>query len=203
MRYPCVSTLRKFGSYSGEVGSEATTKKGLPVVSDLLVCHTTVTWLSPGIRKNGGASGANGSRNLLSNTAWATSALSSSERGTVFTSFCSMMPSRLLSFWLTHPMAFSIGRTSAPFAAISAPDAGMPGLKSPPTNADTMGVGAAWRYPTTIVFASPGLRVNGPDDWKNRVSAKFCAWKQKCFANCWPWKVQGKSPAAGLEVPDR
>src|SRR5438309_12054676 len=97
MRYPSTSSCRKLGSYSAEVGSDAMAKKGSPEVSLVLFCHTTVTRLSPGIRKNDGGGSANGNRNLLSNTACATSALSSSERGTDCTSFCSMMPSALAS----------------------------------------------------------------------------------------------------------
>ena len=88
MRYPSTSSSRKFGSYSAEVGSDAIAKNGSPSASLLLFCHTTVTWLSPGIRKNAGGAGAKGSRNLLSNTACATSALSSSDRGTELTSVC-------------------------------------------------------------------------------------------------------------------
>src|SRR5262245_52202483 len=207
MRYPSTSYCRKFGSYRTDVGSDAMEKKGSPppgfTVSVWLFCQTTVTWLFPGMRKNGGASGANGSRNLLSYTACATRALFSSERGTVFTSSCVMTKSPFLSVCETQPIARSIGRTFVVSMPICEPVAGMPGLKSPPTNALTTGVGAAFKYATTIVFASPGFNVSGPEDWKKRVSAAFWAAKQKCNVSCCPWNVQGKSPWLGSVVPER
>ena len=114
----------------------------------------------------------------MSNTACATSALSSSERFTDVTSFCVMTPSRFTSRCVTHPKARSMGRTSVVSDAISAPVAGRPGLKSPPMYGTTAGVGAAWMYATTMVFASPGFSWNGPELSKKRVSANCCDRKQ-------------------------
>src|SRR6266568_2451701 len=195
MRYPSTSKCRKFGSYSGDVGFEATAKYGSPTASESVFCHTTVASLSPGTKKNCGASGAKGSRNLLSNTAWATSALFRSERGAVVTSFCSMLlfgmpaPGGHLPFtsgteqpppvscWATHPMTRSMGRTLVlGWAKIESPVAGVPGGLSPPGpppgNASSgTASGAACTYATTIVRASPGGRTNGPEASKNRASA--------------------------------
>src|SRR6202165_1520491 len=186
MRYPSTSNLRKLGSYSGEVGFEATKKYGSPVASETLFCHTTVTWLLPGTRKNCGASGANGSRNLLSNTACATGALFGSERGAVRTSFCWMMlsgrpwPAGHLPFtratlqpppvsaWLTHPMTRSMPRTLAGLAKIESPGAGGTGgvfPPGPPPGGASSGAasGAACTYATTMVRAWPAGRVDGTD----------------------------------------
>src|SRR6266850_2452255 len=193
MRYPSTSNWRKLGSYSGEVAFEATAKYGSPVASDTVFCHTTVTWLSPGTRKNCGASGANGNRNLLSNIAWATSALFSSERGAVVTSFCWMMlsgrpwPAGHLPFtratlqpppvsaWATQPMTRSIPLTLDGLAKIESPVAGVPGGLSPPgpppgKASSGTASGAACTYATTIVRASPAGKLNGPEASKNRAA---------------------------------
>ena len=108
---------------------EATTKNGSPVASERVFCHTTVTWLSPGTRKKSGASGANGSRNLLSNTACATSALLRSERGTVVTSSWLIFPSPFASFDDTHPTILSISRIESLGSAVR-PTPPVPGFVS-------------------------------------------------------------------------
>ncbi len=62
--------------------------------------------------------------------------------------------------------------------------------------------GAAWMYATTMVADWPGCSVNGPDDWKNRVS---CAvWdSEQSRRSMGLGKVQGWSPWAGSMFPDR
>ena len=88
--------------------------------------------MSPGTRKNCGAVGALGSRNFASNTACATSALFSNERGVVTTSFCSMIWLPFASLCVTHPATRSMRRTLVVSAKIESPVNGIPGVMSPP-----------------------------------------------------------------------
>src|SRR5579859_1195890 len=101
------------------------------MVSLVLFCHTTVTCLSPGTRKNDGGAGACGVTNLASANAWAKWALLSNEPGQVVTSFSSMTPSAFTSDCVTQPATRSLSRTFVESAAIESPGDGNPGFRSP------------------------------------------------------------------------
>ena len=130
-----------------------------------------MTWLSPGTRKKSGASGANGNRNLLSNTAWATSALSNSERGTVVTSVWLIFPSASASLWEIHPAILSMNRIESLESAVN-PTPAVPGLTSTVAPLAKPGTftGAALMYATTMLRASPAGSESGPDAWMKRAS---------------------------------
>ena len=164
----------------------------------------TATWLSPGTRKYSGEAGEDGSRNLLSNTVWATSALPSSDPLTVLNSFCCTMLSPFPSVYPRNPVREST--RLAPSAArldASVSRSGLPGSTEPQPGAGqpVTATAEANTYPTTIDPKSPGLRSKGPEDWKNRMSAcpSFLT-KQILVAT--GSKLQRPSPSDGLMAPE-
>src|SRR5688572_8243578 len=85
-------------------------KNASPEASDGDGRHRIETWLLPGTRKKSGAVGANGRRNLLSNTVCATVNLASSEFGTTRKS-CWVSGELAVGDRPRYPMAESIAST--------------------------------------------------------------------------------------------
>ena len=163
--------------------------------------------MSPGTKKKSGASGGNGSRNNASNTACATSPLLRSERGTVLTSSCSILPLAFLSLYVVAPIKRSTVRSVSLFSASDSGWAGQPGFKSKLPERfliASSSTGAAAIYATTIVSVAPARRSNGPEDSKNRMSSVFCVTKHTCCAFGFPpGTLHGASPFDGSRFAER